>query len=94
MGFPVGRRAPSWCHGLRELGWGSPWGLGLPADVTVSGSLGGVSRGVEGPGWCRGQRFLPLQGECRRKVDHPLAAWVPRWPEAPDLELKDQAGSS
>ena len=44
----MGQRAPGWCHGLRELGWGSPWGGGLPAGVTVSGSLSGVPRGAEG----------------------------------------------
>ena len=44
----------------RELRWGSLWGRGLLAGVTVSGSLGGVPCGVEGLGWCRGQQFLPL----------------------------------
>ena len=56
--------------------------------------MGAVPVGQRTPGWCHGQQFLPLQGECHSKAEHPLAVWVAWWPEAPDLELKDQAGSS
>ena len=38
----MGQRAPGWCHGLRELGWGSLWGgrSGLVSWSAVSPFVG------------------------------------------------------